>query len=174
MSLPPIHRSRLFWLGLPGLLFLLWGWWDSWQHYSEIAWVRPKSVVMAFDHRGYVGFAVTKEAPAPVFGGAKFQVQREDHAPFWRDLGVSGFFGPEAKDLHEEARIHFLPGLYHRRWSQPYLSSPSATGSCDWLPYRELGADWWLLVVAYAFTWLLAMFGWRRRKRRLARGFASR
>ncbi len=30
----PFYRSRLFWLGLLGLVFLLWGWWLSMEHYS--------------------------------------------------------------------------------------------------------------------------------------------
>ena len=30
----PFYRSRLFWLGLPGLVFLLWGWWISMGHQS--------------------------------------------------------------------------------------------------------------------------------------------
>jgi hypothetical protein len=25
----PWYRSRLFWLGVPGLVFLMWGWWKS-------------------------------------------------------------------------------------------------------------------------------------------------
>lgn len=34
MTPRPFYRSRLFWLGLPGLVFLLWGWWLSLGHYS--------------------------------------------------------------------------------------------------------------------------------------------
>jgi hypothetical protein len=30
------YRSRLFWLGLPGLVFLLWGWWISLSHFSRV------------------------------------------------------------------------------------------------------------------------------------------
>lgn len=29
----PFYRSRLFWLGLPGLVFLLWAWWVSMGSY---------------------------------------------------------------------------------------------------------------------------------------------
>ena len=36
MNPRPFYRSRLFWLGLPGLVFLLWGWWLSTGHWSEV------------------------------------------------------------------------------------------------------------------------------------------
>ncbi len=34
MTPRPWYRSRLFWLGMPGLVFLLWGWWMSMRHLS--------------------------------------------------------------------------------------------------------------------------------------------
>ncbi len=36
MNPRPFYRSRLFWLGLPGLVFLLWGWEISIEYYSHI------------------------------------------------------------------------------------------------------------------------------------------
>ncbi len=30
-----LFRSRAFWFGLPGLVFLLWGWWVSMGHFSR-------------------------------------------------------------------------------------------------------------------------------------------
>ncbi len=35
MTPRPFYRSRLFWLGLPGLEFLLWAWWFSMEHNSQ-------------------------------------------------------------------------------------------------------------------------------------------
>ena len=34
MNPRPFYRSRAFWSGLPGLVFLLWGWWMSTGHQS--------------------------------------------------------------------------------------------------------------------------------------------
>lgn len=34
----PFYHSRLFWLGLPGLLFLLWSWEDSGKAIRTISW----------------------------------------------------------------------------------------------------------------------------------------
>ena len=36
MNPRPFYRSRLFWLGLPGLVFLLWGWLNEPSRWSEI------------------------------------------------------------------------------------------------------------------------------------------
>jgi hypothetical protein len=33
MAPRPFYRSRLFWLGIPGLVFLLWAWWISTRLY---------------------------------------------------------------------------------------------------------------------------------------------
>jgi hypothetical protein len=38
MNPRPFYRSRLFWLGLPGLVFLLWSWWDSVGENKGVAW----------------------------------------------------------------------------------------------------------------------------------------
>jgi len=31
-----LHRSRVFWFGLPGLLFILWAWADSMRYHSSV------------------------------------------------------------------------------------------------------------------------------------------
>ena len=36
MTPRPFYRSRLFLLGLPGLVFMLWGWWLSMGHVSRV------------------------------------------------------------------------------------------------------------------------------------------
>jgi len=178
MGLRPFYRSRLFWFGLPGLAFLLWGWWDSWRHYSEVAWVKPQSMMIAYHHQGHIGFVVTEETRAPAFSGDSLQFMfREDWVPFWQGApGVSGLFGvvdPPKRDHYEEARVYVFPGIYRRRWSLPYMSPPLASGSCSWLPYWEAGVDWWLVVAVYACAWFLALLGWRRRKSRLLKRGAS-
>lgn len=38
MNPRPFYRSRIFWLGLPGLLFLLWGWKGCSESAKGIAW----------------------------------------------------------------------------------------------------------------------------------------
>jgi hypothetical protein len=47
----PWYRSLLFWLGLPGLVFLLWGWADSTRFLSILKW-QSKGVVLGFQSSG--------------------------------------------------------------------------------------------------------------------------
>ena len=44
-------RSKAFWLGLPGLVFLGWGWWHSMGHYSKLNFGMPHGPVL-FHERG--------------------------------------------------------------------------------------------------------------------------
>ncbi len=43
MSPRPFYRSRLFWLGLPGLVFLLWGWWLSMGYWSSVGFAGSRN-----------------------------------------------------------------------------------------------------------------------------------
>jgi hypothetical protein len=61
MTPRPFYRSTLFWLGLPGLLFLLWAWWVSYGHTSWAGFMGPRpwwigqaagEVVAAWNRRG--------------------------------------------------------------------------------------------------------------------------
>jgi len=62
----PWYRSRLFWFGLLGLLFLLWGWWLSTGHISV------------------AGF--TEKSPMAIgqAGGEVYGYWRSDEWPVWR------------------------------------------------------------------------------------------
>jgi hypothetical protein len=62
-------RSRAFWFGLPGLVFLLWGWWMSTEHYSGV---------------GFGGHSLG----IAQLGGEVFVFWRSDGWPDWRSLGA--------------------------------------------------------------------------------------
>ena len=76
MTPRPFHRSRLFWLGLPGLIFLTWVWLGTRHH---LAWVQkgtPAALVLfgtdsSFFPRGW---------NRPVFD-AQFQAVRQLGVP---------------------------------------------------------------------------------------------
>jgi hypothetical protein len=63
-------RSRAFWLGLPGLVFLLWGWWVSMGHFSVAGTQGVK----------LWGIGQT--------GGEVFAVWSSDGWPSWRKFDV--------------------------------------------------------------------------------------
>jgi hypothetical protein len=48
-----LFRSRVFWFGVPALLFLVWAWWDSHFHYAVVGFKGPGRV-FAGHLAGYV------------------------------------------------------------------------------------------------------------------------
>jgi hypothetical protein len=86
MTPRPIHRSRLFWLGLPALIFLTWVWLGTRPHLAwaqkgtpaalvllgtdsgtyRIAWTRRLSPTIRFTSTGFKKLIATQE-PAPLF-----------------------------------------------------------------------------------------------------------
>jgi hypothetical protein len=163
----PWYRSRLFWLGLPGLAFLLWAGWDSERNFSEMAWVKPKSVVSVYLSGGRLCGVVTEEAPVPAFSGPRLQFQREEGP---RGGAMDLLFGGELARREREARRYFAPGVYRLRWSFRYLPTATPTAqvtSSSRLIYREWGVEWWLVVAGYGLLLSLALVAWQRRKVRL-------
>ena len=65
MKARPLHRSLTFWLGLPGLLFILWTWHDSLNHEMGIfrpVWIDAADKSAGHDDMlsyGYAGFWAT-------------------------------------------------------------------------------------------------------------------
>lgn len=60
-------RSRVFWFGVPGLVFLLWGWWDSsrWESSGSVSASSWFCDVM--QRQGYVQIDVSRsDLPGPV------------------------------------------------------------------------------------------------------------
>jgi hypothetical protein len=53
------YRSRLFWLGVPGLVFLLWVWWDSGRYRNYAEWTRGKQDHVVWVVEGYVRWVAT-------------------------------------------------------------------------------------------------------------------
>jgi hypothetical protein len=46
VKLRSVYRSRLFWLGLPGLVFLLWAWWVAKGNMSLVGFSGPHDWVI--------------------------------------------------------------------------------------------------------------------------------
>lgn len=107
----PWHKSLIFWLGLPGLLFLLWAWVDSQTHRAvvvtgipgRIALVQTRNQVSLtlMPDRGGTFFAIggithrpymaTDEAPDPRFPPLRFRWVRHGDSrelllPHWHLL----------------------------------------------------------------------------------------
>jgi hypothetical protein len=174
----PFYRSRSFWFGLPGLVFLLWGWWDSGKRYSEMAWVMPNSFVAIYQHQGRVCFVITDKAPGAgrAFSGSGVEFHQGDRPAYWHGGGVevliSGLFGATTAERsidreEAKARRYYAPGLYRLRWGLFYHPVPHYGGSSPSLNYREWGAEWWLVVSAYGVLFSLFIVARQRRKSRI-------
>lgn len=77
----PFYRSRLFWLGLPGLVFLLWGWWIS---TGNLSWT---------------GFLGAGSWMIGQIGGEVFAMWDSDGGPDW-----GSFFVRHAETTGKEAQ----------------------------------------------------------------------
>ncbi|QJE99115.1 hypothetical protein [Luteolibacter luteus] len=140
----PIHRSPVFWLGLPGLLFILWTWHDSLTREAGIfrsAWLEgPVHSVGVMDTICYrsAGFHAIYHVIDPGPG----ESVRHYPIEMWRD------------DL--------LPGLLAERAS-PLLAwkTPDPVFANPRIFIRGVIIPHWLALVLYGVAWG-GVIGWRQ------------
>jgi hypothetical protein len=136
----PLHRSLTLWLGLPGLLFLLWAWLDSMSFESGIS-IRKHSVSPNLESLSRDSYFSSNSALTFVVGHLHHRGSvRTDH------------------------NIIVLPRTSSRGevwWPTPgcHRDYDPATGYTS----RWLRIPHWLLVLLYLLLWSLA-FGWRHRR----------
>jgi len=154
----PFYRSRLFWLGPPGLLFLLWAWWKSnverfeavtpssgrvWSSQGKLFWhdayAAPGDWVIAVDYReGILSVRPQEEFVTNCWFGSPLGVIRRTTV------------------MNAERR--WFPPV---RWEVKQLNASSS--------YRLISLPYWLLTGSYAGLWLGGLSAWQRRKTRLLR-----
>ncbi|MEK7951675.1 hypothetical protein [Luteolibacter soli] len=145
----PFYRSRLFWYGVPGLVFLLWVWWDSGGWNSHVRWERPGKV-------RYVGVRM---------GGVQWgsSTLRENYPPGPSDFPVVRGELP-AEDGSAPA------GKRGRRFDFPPLiktvvEERSRGGMVMDLVTGEIAL--WGIVGCHVMVWVGMVFWWQRRKGRV-------
>ncbi len=159
MTPRPFYRSRLFWLGLPGLVFLLWTWVNSnsilWFLYlpegsisssgGKLLWEEHRSDQLHWVHvdlgRGDVevkapGGLVALPGGRPIFSGYTAGPPWTFASIRWRAKEQSWF--PEA------------------RWRAEEINHDTS--------YRLISLPYWLLTSGYVAGWLLTLAWWQRRK----------
>lgn len=162
----PWYRSRLFWLGVPGLVFLMWLWWDSMNHSTTI-WLSWEGV-----SDGSVfgpateGFSVTHE-----WGSIHLGLNED---PFW-PMPTHFGMGCEMSRISTDV-------LMHDPFADPVTQEAVEWNSTlsDWFPSAfslsvvddpfspDVGprVAIWFLIMVYAASWAGACFAWQRWKRR--------
>ena len=143
-------RSLAFWLGLPGLLFLLWAWADSMSHRSGLHVDKvlpgPRFVIVNFIGYEAAGFGVQwGDAPEPQGLGSRLGGTTLTRTPIT---------GP--------AESFFPPAGYTRL--PAHGSGSTSVVPVEW---RFLFVPFWQLVALYLAVWW-GLLAWRRRVRRAA------
>ncbi|MCW1926642.1 hypothetical protein OKA05_29080 [Luteolibacter arcticus] len=140
MSPRPFHRSRLFWLGVLGSLFLIWVWWDSGAKGTMVQWGRGEKEHEVWLGDGVVGWQGTTHLDGYSAGsdltGHRYAMLNQD----------------------EEKAVRFdFP---------PALSSEAET--TETVRTKEVEVALWVIVVCHAVAWLGMVLWWQRRKGRVA------
>lgn len=145
----PWYRSRLFWFGLPVLVFFLWSWADSRRFESWISREERGRTLVFRQAEGAVSFLVVRYAAvrpsASGFNAARSAVEAD---PFYDPSKAPQWFGP---------------AFYHWVWD----IDDGAERQETW----EVG--WWVITAGYLVVWSGMLVFWQRRKACLMRTSAS-
>ncbi len=144
MTPRPFYRSRLFWLGLPGLVFLLWLWLANARNDLSFRYVAITGMTEAKTwevgcSEGVVGY-LSHKFPTGVSGPAEL-----------------GFNASSDVLLEPEEPTSFFP----RRPFGILRGNDYAN------VYREVWLAWWVVVFSYSAVWLGGVGWWQRHKSHL-------
>lgn len=131
-TIRPWYRSRLFWLGVPGLVFLMWGWWKS------------GSQMVRFDN----GISDSNPAVGLFFDESCLMIS-------WVfDPDSDLHFELEEAGMFEQTSHHSI-GWFSNRFGYE-LEQPG------YRRFHLFYIPLWLAVAAYSVLWLGALLLWRR------------
>ncbi|MEK7951667.1 hypothetical protein [Luteolibacter soli] len=146
------YKSRLFWCGVPGLVFLVWAWWDSGGYESQVGWMGKGRVRGVLVSRGAVGW-----------------VDGED--TLMRALGVKG--GP-CWSREVLSKFDENGGLAQRECGfdvRPFFERGALVIDEEMIVDDVDGrVAMWGVMACYAVIWLGAVGAWQWRKRRVMKG----
>jgi hypothetical protein len=141
----PWYRSLLFWLGLPGLVFLVWACADSTRFVSSLKW-QSKGVVLDFQSWGN-SLRINS-----------FHCQDPGRR---RDLTFDRF---PVSQLTIAVEYPLFPSA---------VRFGSFHDTCTDSTARMLVIAYWLKISAYLAVWIACLMCWQRRKARLSRRAAA-
>lgn len=141
----PWYRSRLFWLGLPGLVFMLW------------LWLAKAGQSFDVGYTWNIWPAETTTRSIGISDGSLYQVTNTNSYGATGPPTV-GFHGSEV-GLDPDEPVTYFP---HR----PF-------GLIREDDYWKTWLAWWVVISAYTAVWLGAVAGWQRRQARLSRRAAA-
>ena len=166
--LRPWYRSRFFWAGIPGLLFLLWAWWDSGAHTSQFAaygrtGLMIESEILKGGLQGQWKPGDLSLSPGDWhFSGARWRMEEGDAGAMRlrpRQFDVARAFG-----VREDWN-----GLGPAPAAHGWVPSPGRPFKLTRLDWQ---VSWWMLLLCYllAGTLFLACWQYWKGRRRESRG----
>lgn len=130
-------KSTAFWLGVPGLLFLLWSW---------IALIRRD-----------VGMSWSTERSVWVVGSCDGSV-----AVLHRSNRSHGLHLRQGYEQWSEPYLE--PGEQAMPFARPFHWHSGSPDSAD--AETGIGVAWWLLVTGYSLAWIATLGAWQRIRHR--------
>lgn len=105
------HRSRLFWLGVPGVIALVWGWFAFPQRSTEIGWRSGVTRYSCSDRSGVIAFAVDENGGS--FQGFSFEVDPRDPG---LESEETRFFPPPVRRVVVDVEDFSMRSLSFSHW----------------------------------------------------------
>ena len=150
MSPRSFYRCILFWLGLPGLMFLMWFWFPGTGF--TVTWVGAKDRIVIASGGGTIGATYQK-----------FTVSRSSRLAFL--LPPTGFtFEPRVHQLDPLEGVVGAPRLTMHQLFPPALQESHIRGG-TWASNLTFAV--WLLGLLYLPIWFGIVALWQRRNARL-------
>lgn len=163
MILRPFYCSRLFWLGLPGLLFLFWAW-DKSISTQAITHLGPSCGWAGSGHGRFLWFRVRTHGDSLL--GLDLRSGKASEEP-----DGSVYYSSSAK---------YAVPLFQTTVTSPIVPAPPWFPAPHWRAERFAAGTslfaslpYWLLIAGYAAVWLSGIGYWQRRKTRLLKLHAS-
>lgn len=154
MKPKPFHRSMTFWLGLPGLLFLLWSWHDSMTHDAGIF----RSIQVGYSNSpGYN--VVSEDRIGHSRAGLVITVFEVDPGPD-RIIGVEAPVLARravAPEVMPSSPFPSFQAVNFRNYSRGRFGNP----------VKSLFIPHWMILIAYGIAWGAAIL-WRQGRIRRA------
>lgn len=154
MNPKPLYRSMTLWLGLPGLLFIMWAWQDSVKNMAGI--IRIASVT----HPGISSFW-EHERIAQIHSAVMIEYYTPEPKP--------GRVYARTPLEWVRRRITISPDPRHLFRSFTWQSQPNAMGPDSGMVRTVIILPHWMILLAYTGLWGGVII-WRARRHRHAAG----
>ncbi|RYD29976.1 MAG: hypothetical protein EOP87_17390 [Verrucomicrobiaceae bacterium] len=141
----------MFWLGLVGLVFLLWGWWHSTRYRTVLAW-RTATGHAEVHSIGHVVATGEVRGLPPLWGG-RWHIEHARGMKMDTDQKTGALVVPRYPVLPRYVEFNRvaldLPGIKGETW--------------------RVAVAFWFIVAVYGCAWVCACVLWQRLKKRKRR-----